>query len=332
MRGASALLAGRLGRGAVMRWLIRVFLIVILAGVVGFWLLTRPETIPASQLPAHTPDLANGERMFHAGGCAACHAAPASAACDDPKLRDRTRLAGGRCLKSPFGTFYASNISPDRETGIGGWSDIQFVNAMMRGIAPDGGHYYPAFPYVSYQRMRYADVLDLKAYLDTLPAVRSQVPDHDLALPFQLRRGLGLWKWLFLDGRQFVADPAWDAKLARGAYLVEGPGHCGACHTPRTVLGGRRADLKLAGGPAPEGSGHVPNITPHASGIGDWSENDIAYFLETGFTPSFDAVGGTMAQVQENMARLTPEDRAAIAAYLTAVPPIESVPRPKSDK
>ena len=315
-----------------MRTLIRVLLVVIVACAIGFYVLTRPETIAASQLPAHTPDLANGALMFHAGGCASCHAAPASEKCDDPKSRDKTQLAGGRCLKTPFGTFYAPNISPDKETGIGGWSDIQFVNAMMRGVAPDGAHYYPSFPYVSYQRMRYEDVLDLKAYLDTLPAVSSNVPDNDLALPFRLRRAVGLWKLLYLDGRQFAADPGWDAAVARGAYLVEGPGHCGACHTPRDALGGRISALKLSGGPAPEGEGYVPNITPDKTGIGDWSAGDIAYFLETGFTPSFDAVGGTMAQVQENMAKLSPEDRDAMAAYLKIVPPIKSAPPPKSKK
>ncbi len=298
------------------------FLAIIGAGI--FYFLTIPETINASALPKHTPDPKKGEYIFYAGGCASCHAAPASAKCDDPKSKDASKLAGGRCLKTPFGTFYVPNISPDKEAGIGGWSKAEFVTAMMRGVSPSGQHYYPSFPYTSYQRMRYEDVLDLKAFIDTLPAVKSEVPDHDLALPFKLRRGLGLWKFLYLDGKQFKSDPARGAKINRGAYLVEGPGHCGECHSPRNLLGGIVTDARYSGGPAPEGEGYIPNITPHKDGIGTWSEKDITGALETGFTPSFDVLGGTMTKVQENMAKLTAEDRAAIAAYLKSLPPVKS--------
>ncbi|RME97080.1 MAG: hypothetical protein D6773_16255 [Alphaproteobacteria bacterium] len=175
--------------------------------------------------------------------------------------------------------------------------------------------------------MRYEDVLDLKAYLDTLPAVRSSVPDHELPLPFRFRRALGLWKLLYLDGRQFTPREGVSDLVNRGAYLVEGPGHCGECHTPRTLLGGMDLSRRFGGAPAPDGKGYIPNITPHKTGIGDWSEKDIAYALETGLTPSFDTFGSTMALVQSNMARLTPRDRAAIAAYLKTVPPVASKAR-----
>jgi mono/diheme cytochrome c family protein len=262
--------------------------------------------------------------MFFAGGCASCHAAPATAACDNPKIKDKFTLAGGRCLKTPFGTFYAPNISPDKESGIGGWSNRQFIKAMKEGMSPKGEHYYPVFPYTSYQRMRESDLLDLKAFLDTLPAIKSQVPDHDLALPFRLRQTLGLWKWMFLDGETFKPDPKKSAKLNRGAYLVEGPGHCGECHSPRNLLGGVIAGKRFSGGPVPEGKGIVPNITPHKSGIADWSEADIITALETGLMPSFDTFGGTMVKVQENMAQLSVQDRAAIAAYIKSLPPIPS--------
>ena len=140
-----------------------------------FWILTEPSTIAAGILPEHQPDLANGERMFNAAGCASCHIAPGS--------KDKTRLAGGVALKTPFGTFHVPNISPDPDAGIGGWSDIQFVNAVMRGVSPSGSHYYPAFPYTSYQRMAHGDVLDIKAYIDALPAVKSEVSGHDLPCP-----------------------------------------------------------------------------------------------------------------------------------------------------
>ena len=274
--------------------------------------------------PAVAPDLKNGETMFYAGGCASCHAAPASAKCDNPKTRDKFTLAGGRCLKTPFGTFYAPNISPDRQTGIGGWSTPQFITAMTQGVSPRGEHYYPAFPYTSYQRMYEKDLIDLKAFLDTLPAVKSSVPDHDLALAFRFREVLAIWKWMFLDGQTFKPDPDKSAQLNRGAYLVEGPGHCGECHSPRNLLGGVIGDKKFSGAPNPEGKGVIPNITPHKSGIGDWSQADIINALETGLTPSFDTFGASMVSVQENMAKLSGEDRAAIAAYLKSLPPLPS--------
>jgi len=308
-----------------MRRLIWAVVGVVLLGIAAFLILTTPRTIDASELPQHTPDLKNGEYMFYAGGCASCHAAPApSGKCDDPAMPNKLSLAGGRCLKSPYGTFYAPNISPDQVDGIGGWSDIDFVNAMMRGVSPAGSHLYPAFPYLSYQKMTYPDVLDLKAYLGTLTPVKSNPPHNELKLPYRLRRGIGLWKWLFMDDQQFQPDPARSAELNRGAYLVEGPGHCGECHTPRDVFGGPIAGEQLAGGPAPEGKGTIPNLTPGSGGLGSWSTSDIAYALKTGFTPDFDMLGGTMTKVQENMAKLTDDDRKSIAEFLKSLPPIDS--------
>lgn len=313
-----------------MQRLIQAVIVLTLAGGIVFYFLTMPRLIDEAALPQHVPDLKNGEYIYNAGGCASCHSAPASAKCDDLKATDKRVLSGGRCLITPFGIFYMPNISPDPETGIGGWNNIQFVNAMMRGVSPSGAHYYPAFPYTSYQRMRYEDVLDLKAYLDTLPAVRSQAPGHALALPVRLRRGLGLWKFLYLDGKQHTDDPEADATVNRGAYLVEGPGHCGECHTPRNLLGGAVTSVRFSGGPAPEGKGYIPNITPHKSGIGDWTKEDIVEALESGLTPAFDSFGGTMVAVQENMAKLTAADRAAIAAYLKSLTPVAGTVRKKS--
>ncbi|MEE8178009.1 MAG: cytochrome c, partial [Acidobacteriota bacterium] len=192
------------------------------------------------------------------------------------------------------------------------------------GVSPKGEHYYPVFPYTSYQRMRERDLLDLKAFLGTLPAVKSQVLEHDLALPFRLRQTLALWKWMFLDGKTFKPDPNKSAKLNRGAYLVEGPGHCGECHSPRNLLGGVITHKRFSGGPDPAGKGVVPNITPHKSGIADWSEADIVTALETGLTPEFDTFTGNMVKVQENMAELSAQDRLAIAAYVKSLTPIPS--------
>lgn len=286
-------------------------------GSAAFWVLTTPQRVgPSFQPQAGVPDAARGERIFWAGGCSSCHAKQGSPA--DPKLV----LAGGIELKTAFGTFVAPNISQDKTDGIGSWSLEDFANAVLKGVSPQGEHLYPAFPYTSYARMTPADVADLYAYMKTLPAVAGTAPDHRLSFPFTLRRGLGLWKQLYLSDRPVVtlAEDASD-QLRLGRYLVEGPGHCGECHTPRSVIGGTEKAKWLAGAAAAEGDGIVPNITSGEGGIGDWSEQDIAYYFESGFTPDFDSVGGAMVEVQKNLARLRPEDRAAIAAYLKAVPP-----------
>lgn len=191
------------------------------------------------------------------------------------------------------------NISPDKEAGIGKWSTYDFINAMKRGIAPGATHLYPAFPYTSYQRMTYEDLIDLKAYLDTLPAVRSEVPAHELRFPYNIRRGLGIFQRLHVDGETFTPDPQASDEINRGAYLVLGPGHCAECHSSRDFLGGIIKDKAFAGARNPEGEGRVPNITPSDDGIGDWAEEDIAYLLETGSTPDFDTIGENMVPVQE---------------------------------
>jgi mono/diheme cytochrome c family protein len=251
--------------------------------------------------------------MFYAGGCASCHATP--------KQDDKGRLGGGLALVSPFGTFKVPNISSDRTHGIGGWSEAQFANAMLRGIGRHGEHLYPAFPYTSYQRMTLEDVRDLYAYLRTLPADATPSAPHQIGFPFNVRRGVGLWKLLYLDGKNFEPDPGRSALLNRGAYLVEGPGHCAECHSPRNPIGAIDPERRFAGGPDPEGKGWVPNITPHADGIASYSEKDIAYLLETGTNPEFDSVGSTMALVVESTAKLKAQDRAAMAAYVKSLPP-----------
>ncbi|WLR93613.1 c-type cytochrome [Shinella zoogloeoides] len=291
---------------------------VVVLGALGagaFLFVTAPERLPAETwASAGEPDLANGERIFHAGGCVSCHAAPGAP--DDQKLV----LAGGLALKSPFGTFHAPNISPDETAGIGAWTLAEFGDAMMRGTGRDGEHLYPSFPYASYARMTVKDVVDLYGYLKTLPKSANVAPDHELPFPFNIRLALGGWKFLYLNDAPRVELADADDAVKRGQYLVEGPGHCGECHTPRDMLGGLKTGQWLAGGPNPEGEGRIPNITPAEGGFGSWSVGDIVSYLETGFTPEFDSVGGAMVSVQKNMALLPKEDREAIAAYLKAVP------------
>ena len=297
-----------------MRRLLAALLVLAICGAAAFWWLTAPQVsldvIPA----AHTADPGNGERMFYAGGCSSCHAAPGA------KGEEKLKLGGGLELNTPFGIFRVPNISPDPQTGIGGWNDTDFLKAMLFGVSPANQHYYPAFPYTSYARMKPEDLLDLKAFMDTLPAVSNRVAGHDLPFPFSVRRGLGLWKLLYLNANP-ATEPAEPGQLAeRGQYLVEGPGHCGECHTPRNPIGGPDMQAWLAGAPNPEGKGIIPNITPGPDGLQDWAVSDIVYYLETGFTPDFDSVGGAMVPVQENIAHLPPADRQAIAAYLKALP------------
>ena len=309
-----------------MRSAVLALLAVVLVGTIAFYLLTTPVTLPASALPSHVAIVDNGRYIFTAAGCAECHAVPQKG-CDDLKIEDRAVLAGGRCLKTPYGTFHVPNISPDKDTGIGRWTTIDFVNAMKHGVSPNGTHLYPAFPYTSYQRLTLEDLIDLKGYLDTLPAVRNEVAPNDLRFPYSVRRGLGLWKRLYVDGESFSPDPNASGELNRGAYLVSA-GHCTECHSSRDVLGGIVSATEFGGAHNPEGKGTVPNITPSDDGIGDWTVEDITYLLETGNKPDFDTIGENMVPVQENMARLTPEDRKAIAVYLKSLQPRpDAVPR-----
>jgi mono/diheme cytochrome c family protein len=288
----------------------------VVALLVGgeLWVQTLPSRVEAAALPDHRGDPEAGERIFNAAGCASCHAAKGATG------DDRLLLGGGMELATDFGVFRVPNISPDPQTGIGRWRPVDLVNAMMFGASPDGSHYYPSFPYTSYSRMTVADVLDLKAFLDTLPPVSNRVADHDLGFPYNVRRGLAFWKLLYLDPRPVVALPD-DApdEVKRGRYLVEGPGHCGECHTVRNAIGGLDTSQWLAGAHNPEGPGRIPNITPGPEGIGEWSTGDIVSSFETGFLPDYDTFGGQMAAVQANLARLPKADLEAIAAYLKAV-------------
>ena len=300
----------------------RIFLGAATAAIIGlgvYWWLTAAAGISAQSLPAHTPNQANGIVVFNAGGCASCHAVP-----NQP---DRLKLGGGLAIPSPFGTFYAPNISPDEKDGIGRWTESEFVTAVTRGVSPGGTHYFPAFPYTSYAHAKVEDIRDLFAYLKTLNPVSGKVRDHDLPFPFNIRRNVGIWKLLFFDSTPFAPDASRSAQWNRGAYLMNSLGHCAECHSPRNFLGGIIKAQRFAGGPNPEGEGWVPNITQ--KGLAEWSVKDIDYFLETGQTPDGDSAGGSMVRVIKNTSQLPASDRAAIAEYLKSLPPVEGPPKPK---
>lgn len=281
----------------------------IVAAGVG-WFLTGPSQVDASAYEGLTGDADRGQTVFTAAGCASCHHAP------DAEGEAKLVLVGGQPFASDFGTFYSPNITPDPKAGIGDWSLTDLANALTQGVSPQGQHYYPAFPYTAYSKMQPQDVADLWAYMQTLPADGTASQAHDVGFPFNIRRSLGGWKLLFFR-ESFVMDV--DPNLERGRYLVEALAHCAECHTPRNALGGLDRGRWMGGAPNPSGEGSIPPLTPDKL---SWSAEDVAYYLETGFTPEFDAVGGHMAEVVENFSQLTAEDRKAVAAYVKALPPL----------
>jgi len=264
---------------------------------------------PAFSETGDVATLERGEYIYRMGGCESCHAA-GSDGYEGP--------AGGVELETPFGTFVTPNITPDTVTGIGGWTDQQFARAMNNGISPSGSHYYPAFPFTSYTRMLEQDLMDLKVYLDSLPPVSKVVEDHDLSFPFDQRWLMGIWKLLFFQPEQFQPDPSRTESWNRGAYIVNGPGHCVECHTPRNLFGALKKEALLAGNPdGPDGES-VPAINPAWSqSFSEWSEEDIVFSLQTGMLPDGDFLGGSMGHVVENSSsRLNEFDLKAIAEYL----------------
>lgn len=317
----------------MLRKLLSAALAAIVLGLAVFWIVTIPATVAASALPPHAPDLGNGKTMFSVGGCASCHAVPDK----NPDKVDPKRLGGGLVLVSGFGSFIVPNISPDPANGIGAWSEADFVTALWDGTAPGGQHLYPAFPYTSYRHMELNDLRDLFAYLKTLSPVQGRPGGHHLAFPFNLRRLIGVWKLLYLKGGPYQPDPTRSVQWNRGAYLVNGPGHCAECHSPRNVLGGIIDSERFAGGPTPDGKGWVPNITPAGLGhgpLGDvtWAEKDIASFLGDGMTPDGDFAGAEMTDVIRGTSQLSRQDRDAIALYIASLPPRQGpTPPPKKE-
>jgi len=275
---------------------------------------------PVVHTSATAGDLEAGARIFAATGGCTCHTNYPGEGEGAPPL------AGGRGLETPFGVYYSTNITPDRETGLGEWSQADFVRAMREGLSPEGDHYFPVFPYTAFSGLRDRDLIDLKAYLDSLPAVRRQNRPPDAPFPFSWRATIFGWKIMNFTPKQIDEQPSQSAEWNRGRYLVEAAAHCGECHTPRTLTGGLDGSKRLAGSrEGPEGE-LAPNITPHEkTGIGSWSRPDLVWYLQTGLKPEGDDTQGLMSEVIEHgYSNLPKEDLAAIAIYLRSVEPIEN--------
>ena len=293
----------------IMRWLV----VLGLVGAGGLYVMARPQPLSAAAVSDVTGDAARGELVFWAAGCASCHMA------EKAEGAAELILSGGQRFPSDFGTFVAPNISQDPEHGIGAWSLLDLANAVTRGVSPEGEHYFPSLPYASYAKMEMQDVADLYAFLKTLPADATPSQPHELGFPFSRREAVGVWKLMFLSD-DWALPGNMTPTAARGRYIAEALAHCGECHTPRNLLGGLDTARWLGGAPNPSGEGRIPDITPGKLG---WSAGDIVQYLTTGFTPEYDSVGGHMAHVVENMARLPESDRQAVAEYLLAVPNLE---------
>ena len=270
-------------------------------------LLTFCAAPAAAQQPGNAK---RGEYLANAGGCLGCHTATGDKA---------VRYAGGRELKTPFGTFYGPNITPDPKAGIGKWSEEDFIRAMRHGRRPDGANYFPAFPYPSFTKIREADLRDIFAYLKSLPPNSQPSRPHELGFFYRWRFLVGIWKWLYFTPGAFTSVPGATEVVNRGAYLTQALGHCGECHTPRNFLGGPKSSRFLAGGKV-EGK-NVPNLTP--TGLKKWSDRDLQQFLVAGMTPDGDFPSEAMAEVVTNTtSKLTQDDLAAMVAYLRSLAPL----------
>jgi mono/diheme cytochrome c family protein len=289
-------------------------LVAVLGGV-GFWRLSAPERLPPEAMPAHQADIANGKLMFTIGGCINCHRPPKDQANANPDLP-----SGGAPLKTPIGILYPPNLTPDPDTGIGKWTHFDFLDATMRGVSPKDTNYIPAFPYTSYSAMKAEDLLDIEAYLMSLPAVKSPAKSHDIWLVPVVRRGVGLWKRFGLDTTPWQPDTARSPSWNRGSYLVNGPGHCGECHTARNIFMIKRSDRQLSGGPHPEGEGRVPSLRNLIARSRYKDANDLASAMQYGETLGFDKLSsGGMGDVQAELAKLPASDVQAIAEYLVSL-------------
>ncbi len=257
-------------------------------------------------------DAKRGEYLTKAGGCLGCHTENKEGA---------VPYAGGRALKTPFGTFFGPNITPHPQAGIGRWTEADFSRAMRHGQRPDGANYFPAFPYPSFTKIKNSDLRDLWAYLRTLPQSSQASREHDLWFFFGWRSLVTVWKWFFFTPGPFMNIPGAAELVNRGAYLVQALGHCGECHTPRNFLGGPKSNRFLAGGKTPEGK-DVSNLTPTRLKK-KWSDKDLTDFLVTGTLPDGDVPAEAMGEVIRNTtSQLTPQDLAAIIAYLRTLPPL----------
>jgi mono/diheme cytochrome c family protein len=274
---------------------------------------------PGGDAASEAERIARGRYLAIAGNCASCHTA-----------RDGAFLAGGLPFETPFGTLYSTNITPDPETGIGRWSEADFLASMRHGVRPNGEHLYPAFPYTAFTKVTDQDAAALFAYLRSVPAVRRENPENALSFPFGFRPLLAVWKALFFEPGAFEPDPERSEAWNRGAYLVEALGHCSACHSPRNGLGAEEAKRAYAGG---EYLDHVatgahrpwaaPNLTGSERGLGLWSEDDLFAYLKTARNDFLESFGPMNEVVMNSTRLLSPEDVRAMALYLKSLPAID---------
>jgi len=268
----------------------------------------------------------DGERLLRAAGCVTCHT---------DTDRKGAMLAGGRPLPTPFGVFYTPNITPDAKTGIGNWHFSDFRRALREGVSPQGEHFYPAFPYTSYTQLSDRDITLLWEYLRSVKPVISENRPHQLSWYVSVRSLVRIWKWVFFKPGQFAPDHHRSPQWNRGAYLVEAVTHCGGCHTPRNIAGAPIRGRQFAGTRDGPDNSVVPNITPdRKTGIGRWSQSDLAEYLASGAKPDGDYAGGIMAEfIDSGLAYLSARDRNAIAEYVLSLPAIEhAVRKPKKPR
>src|ERR1700730_14664861 len=262
-----------------------------------------------------------GEYLTRAADCVACHTA-----------KDGEPFAGGRAFVLPFGTLYSTNITPDPETGIGNYSDANFLDAVHKGVGRNNTKLYPAMPYASYTYMSDADALAIKAYLFSLKPLHAPAPKNTLAFPFNQRGLMSIWSALFNPDKRFEPHVDRSAEWNRGAYLVEAMGHCGECHTPRNLFFALNNRQKFVG--AVQAGWRAYNITPdRSSGVGTWSDADLSYYLSTGHADGRGTAAGPMGEaVDESLSRLKPSDITAMVIYLRSVPGVTTpdLPEPKA--
>jgi mono/diheme cytochrome c family protein len=287
------------------------FIVAVIVAAFAAWrLLDRdPEPTAPDQLPTLAL-IARGEYLTRAADCAACHSRPG-----------RAPFSGGLAFKLPFGVIYSTNITADRDTGIGAWSDDDVVRALHLGVARNGAHLYPAFPYTSYTQLTRDDAIAIKAYLFSLPPVHAPAHPNSLIFPFNQRWAMALWNLVFLDAHRFRADPKLSDRQNRGAYLATALGHCGECHTPRNLGFAMEGNAQLAG--TLVNGWRAYNITPdRTSGVGGWSDQELIDYLHTGHTDGRGSAAGPMGEAVGNSLQfLSPDDLSAVVAYLRTVKP-----------
>jgi mono/diheme cytochrome c family protein len=289
---------------------------VLLTGVAAaVWALNIQDEIdvnaPMARAAPSDGLIARGAYLALAGNCMTCHTA-----------RGGQSYAGGRGIDTPFGTVFTSNLTPDHKTGLGSWSPAHFWRALHNGRSKSGRLLYPAFPYTSYTEVTREDSDALFAYLGSLPAADQPNRPHALRFPYQSQAALAVWRALYFSPGVYQPDARRNAEWNRGAYLVNGLGHCAACHTPRNALGASREKLNLAGGLIPMQNWYAPSlISPHEAGVGDWDRADIVSLLQTGVSPQASVIGPMAEVVQRSTQHLTPQDLGAMARFLKELPP-----------